>query len=389
MKFRTLFPELQSKRLSLGLWNARLMLLGIMAAMFLSGLVMAPAPAAAGLAVAVTVAPPALPDYDQPPIPGPGYIWTPGYWAWDEDAGDYYWVPGAWAEAPQVGYLWTPGYWGWNDGAYLWNDGYWGPTVGFYGGICYGFGYTGVGFFGGYWSGGAFYYNRSVTNVSVNITNVYSKTVVSNKSSFSHNGPGGSQSKPTLQEKAAANQKHIAPTHEQGKHLEAARSDKGQYSKTNHGVPTVAGVSKTGQLSGNGVSSAKSAGAASGHNGTAGMAGMSGHSAAGHADGTSGHNGTGHNGTGSQGSSAHGHAGSLGGASSSYGSAKTGGSPNKAFNAHHAASRTTTGSYHPSGSMNRSSGRGAGNQAMHFPRGGPARGAARGGGSAKGNSKHR
>jgi hypothetical protein len=27
----------------------------------------------------------------QPICPGEGYIWTPGYWAWDGD--DYYWVP--------------------------------------------------------------------------------------------------------------------------------------------------------------------------------------------------------------------------------------------------------------------------------------------------------
>ena len=26
-------------------------------------------------------APPAIPDYSQPPAPGDGYIWTPGYWA--------------------------------------------------------------------------------------------------------------------------------------------------------------------------------------------------------------------------------------------------------------------------------------------------------------------
>ena len=32
--------------------------------------------------VEVNVAPPAIPDYDQPEIPGDGYIWTPGYWAW-------------------------------------------------------------------------------------------------------------------------------------------------------------------------------------------------------------------------------------------------------------------------------------------------------------------
>jgi len=30
-----------------------------------------------------TVAPPELPAYEQPMCPGDGYIWTPGYWAWD------------------------------------------------------------------------------------------------------------------------------------------------------------------------------------------------------------------------------------------------------------------------------------------------------------------
>ena len=25
--------------------------------------------------------PPELPVYEQPPIPEPGYMWTPGYWA--------------------------------------------------------------------------------------------------------------------------------------------------------------------------------------------------------------------------------------------------------------------------------------------------------------------
>ena len=40
------------------------------------------APASASVDVSVTVAPPALPVYAQPPCPGDGYIWTPGYWAW-------------------------------------------------------------------------------------------------------------------------------------------------------------------------------------------------------------------------------------------------------------------------------------------------------------------
>ena len=33
--------------------------------------------------VSITVAPPELPVYEQPFCPGPNYMWTPGYWAWD------------------------------------------------------------------------------------------------------------------------------------------------------------------------------------------------------------------------------------------------------------------------------------------------------------------
>ena len=50
-------------------------------------------------------APPAIPQYDQPPAPGDGYIWTPGYWAWDNAANDYYWIDGAWVQPPYVGAL--------------------------------------------------------------------------------------------------------------------------------------------------------------------------------------------------------------------------------------------------------------------------------------------
>jgi len=91
-----------------------------------------------GVGVSVRVGPPALPIYAQPICPGPGYMWTPGYWGWNDGAG-YYWVPGTWVVAP-VGMLWTPGYWGWGGGLYAWHAGYWGPHVGFYGGINYGFG---------------------------------------------------------------------------------------------------------------------------------------------------------------------------------------------------------------------------------------------------------
>jgi hypothetical protein len=74
--------------------------------------------------ISVNFAPPELPVYDQPPCPDEGYIWTPGYWAWDGD--DYYWVPGTWVMAPEVGLLWTPGYWGWGGDSFVFYEGYWG-----------------------------------------------------------------------------------------------------------------------------------------------------------------------------------------------------------------------------------------------------------------------
>src|ERR1700757_5137843 len=91
------------------------------------GLVLSPLAAWSQVSVAVTIAPPPLPYYAQPPIPGDGYIWTPGYWAWDPNTGDYIWVPGTWVQPPGVGLLWTPGWWGWVNGGYIWHRGYWGP----------------------------------------------------------------------------------------------------------------------------------------------------------------------------------------------------------------------------------------------------------------------
>src|ERR1700733_12877059 len=79
-----------------------------------------------GVGVSITVAPPELPVYVQPPCPEAGWMWSPGYWAWGPDG--YYWVPGVWVAPPEVGFYWTPGYWGFNDGIYLWYPGYWGPN---------------------------------------------------------------------------------------------------------------------------------------------------------------------------------------------------------------------------------------------------------------------
>ncbi len=54
---------------------------------------LAPFGAGAQVSMAITVAPPPLPYYAQPPSPGDDYIWSPGYWAWAAADGDYYWVP--------------------------------------------------------------------------------------------------------------------------------------------------------------------------------------------------------------------------------------------------------------------------------------------------------
>ena len=181
----------------------------------------------AQISVEVNVAPPELPVYDQPPIPGDGYVWTPGYWAWSDDDQDYYWVPGTWVPAPQPDYLWTPGYWGSEGVVFLWHPGYWGPHVGFYGGVNYGYGYGGNGYEGGYWQGGRMYYNRSVNNINnVNVTNVYNKTVVNNVTvnRVSYNGGNGVRAQPTSEQMAASRERHIEPTPLQRQHVDCART---------------------------------------------------------------------------------------------------------------------------------------------------------------------
>src|SRR3984885_9481838 len=101
--------------------------------LFLLSLLILAIPAAlvAQFSVSVTIAPPALPVYEQPMVPADGYLWTPGYWA-NGDEG-YFWVPGTWVQPPEAGLLWTPGYWGWSGNSFAWNGGYWGAQVGFYG----------------------------------------------------------------------------------------------------------------------------------------------------------------------------------------------------------------------------------------------------------------
>jgi len=218
----------------------------------------------AQVAISVSFGPPALPVYTQPLCPQDGYIWVPGYWAYDPNIGDYYWVPGTWVPAPEVGYLWTPPWWGWSGGAYLFHAGYWGPTIGFYGGINYGYGYFGHGYEGGRWNNGRFFYNRSVNNINVtNIRNVYNVTVVNNNSNrVSYNGGnGGIQASPTAAEEAAARERHVAPVEAQRTQQEAAAKNQQMRASVNQGRPPIAATPKAGTFNGAGVVRATSAGA--------------------------------------------------------------------------------------------------------------------------------
>ena len=187
-------------------------------------------------------------------------MWTPGYWGWNDDDG-YYWVPGTWVVAP-VGMLWTPGYWGWGGGLYVWHAGYWGPHIGFYGGINYGFGYTGVGFAGGEWRGREFFYNRSVTNVSVtNVTRVYNRTVVVNENHVAFNGgAGGVQARATAEQERYAREPHQAALASQMQHEHAAAQNRQNFASENHGRPAVAATARPGDFSSHSVVSARSAG---------------------------------------------------------------------------------------------------------------------------------
>src|SRR5437016_5805203 len=174
----------------------------------------------AQVGIAVNFAPPPLPVCQQPPCPVADYLRTPVYMDYGYDAGDYYWVPGVWVPPPSVGLLWTLSWSGWNNGAYVFNQGYWGPTVGFYGGINYGYGYTGNGYWGGRWNGNTFNYNTAVTRVNTSVVhNTYvNKSVTNNMNAnrASFNGPNGVNAQQTAAQKAAAaNAKKVGPTSQQ------------------------------------------------------------------------------------------------------------------------------------------------------------------------------
>lgn len=213
-----------------------------LAALLFAGLPIASS--SAFVAVSVAIAPPVIPVYEQPLCPAPGYIWTPGYWAYG-DVG-YYWVPGIWVAPPRVGYLWTPGYWAFRGGRYVFTDGYWGPTIGFYGGINYGYGYFGHGYYGGRWVGHTFAYNTAVSRVNTTVihnTYVNKEVVKTGGTRASFNGPNGVTAKATAAEQKAAKAPRVAPTKVQRSAAATAKSNPELRASKNNGKPPASAVS--------------------------------------------------------------------------------------------------------------------------------------------------
>src|SRR5204863_1175810 len=162
-------------------------------------------------------------------------------------------------------------WWGWNNGAYVFNQGYWGPTVGFYGGVNYGYGYTGNGYWGGRWSRNTFQYNTAVTRVNTNVVhNTYvNKSVTNNMTAnrASFNGPNGVNAQPTAEQKAAAqNAKKMPPTSQQLARQEAAAKDRNLQASANKGHPKPDAIKSfnKGEGAGQGKGGAQGVGAAGG-----------------------------------------------------------------------------------------------------------------------------
>jgi len=173
----------------------------------------------------VNIAPPSLPSYEQPTIP--------------------------------AGLLWTPPYWSRVEGGYAFHAGYWAGEVGFYGGIDYGYGYSGDGYQGGRWENGAFFYNRAVNNLgSLGIANVYDQAMTADDNAVRvsfNGGRRGTAARPTRHQEALASARHVGTTAEQQKHFELAAIDRSLYSKLNNGKPGVTATPHAGMLDGAGI----------------------------------------------------------------------------------------------------------------------------------------
>jgi WXXGXW repeat (2 copies) len=77
-----------------------------------------------GAYAAVRFGPPPPPRYGvMGYAPGPGYVWTDGYWDWRGSR--WFWVDGRWMRPPRRSAVWVPGVWVQSNHGYRFRRGYW------------------------------------------------------------------------------------------------------------------------------------------------------------------------------------------------------------------------------------------------------------------------
>ena len=149
--------------------------------------------------------------------------------------------------------MWTPGYWAWSDTDhdYVFHSGYWAPTVGYYGGIDYGFGYTSEGYQGGYWRNRQFYYNRAVNDLGAAHVASYANQAFAPANHISFNGGrGGTTARPSQAQLAMAREHHIGPTPVQIQHQQTASRIPTQMYSENKGAPPIPAVARANNFHG-------------------------------------------------------------------------------------------------------------------------------------------
>jgi hypothetical protein len=79
---------------------------------------------AAALAQTVIVVRPPPPIVERPgPVPGPRYVWIPGYQRWNGRS--YVWVRGHYVIPPRAGAVWVPPRYAQRPGGYVFVAGHW------------------------------------------------------------------------------------------------------------------------------------------------------------------------------------------------------------------------------------------------------------------------
>ena len=82
-----------------------------------------PSAGAPRVAVDIDVAPPA-PQYEVIPPSREGYVWSPGYWRWDDEHHRHAWVGGEYIHG-RHGEHWVPHHWSERNGRWHLDDGHW------------------------------------------------------------------------------------------------------------------------------------------------------------------------------------------------------------------------------------------------------------------------